>query len=126
MISPRKPFSISSERTGLVHRITPVGELDLATVPKLREEFEAVFSDGDAEVIVVDLTKLDFIDSTGIHALLEMNAVCEHTERLRIVNGSPPVVRLIDIAGVRDHLPIITSADDPRAPLPTRTAQPPQ
>ncbi len=125
MISPGEPFSIRSERTGPVHRITPVGELDIATVSKLREEFEAVFSDGDAETIVVDLTKLEFIDSTGIRALLEMNAVCEHTDRLRIVNGSPPVVRLFDIAGVRPLLPIINSADDPRAPLPTRTSQPP-
>jgi hypothetical protein len=30
-------------------------------------------------------------------------------------------VKLLDIAGVREHLPIITSADDPLAPLPGRT-----
>jgi anti-sigma B factor antagonist len=115
-----EPFSIRSERRGRTHRLTPLGELDIATVPELREEFEAVFGDGNAEMIVVDLTRLDFIDSTGLRLLLEMNAVCEHADRLRVVNGSPPVVRLFDIAGVRSQLPIISSADDPLAPLPQR------
>lgn len=122
MISPERPFSIESERTGVVHRITPRGELDLATVPHLRAAFEAVFSDVDAEMIVLDVTKLDFMDSTGLRALLEMAAVCEHADRLRIVNGSPFVVRLFDIAGVRSLLPIIASADDPLAPLQRRPA----
>jgi hypothetical protein len=49
-----------------------------------------------------------------------MYAVCEHADRLRIVNGSPAVVRIFDVAGVRPHLPIITSADDPLAPLGAR------
>jgi anti-anti-sigma factor len=118
MLSPEEPFSIRSERSGTVHRITPRGELDIATVSQLREEFEAVFSNGNAETIVVDLTELAFIDSTGVRTLLEMNAVCKDADRLRIVNGTPSVVRLFDITGVRPFLPIITSADDPSAPLP--------
>ena len=113
-----EPFSIRSERCGRTHRLTPRGELDIAAVPVLRKEFEAVFGDGDAEMIVVDLTSLDFIDSTGLQLLLEMKAVCEHGDRLRVVNGSPAVVRLFDLAGMRSHLPIISSADDPLAPLP--------
>jgi anti-anti-sigma factor len=104
-----------------MHRITPLGELDLATVPALRAEFEMVFSDGDAEIIVVDLAELEFMDSTAIRALMDMTAVCEHADRLRIVNGSSFVVKLFDIAGVREHLPIITSADDALAPLSGRT-----
>jgi anti-anti-sigma factor len=114
-------FSVRSERTGRVHRLTPVGELDIATVPVLKEAFEAAFGDGDAELIVVDLTRLEFIDSTGVRLLLEMNAACEHVDRLRVVNGSAAVVRVLDISGVRAYLPIISSADDPFAPLPTES-----
>lgn len=40
-------------------------------------------------------------------------------DRLRIVNGSAAVVRVLDITGVRDLLPIINSANDPLAPLKT-------
>jgi anti-anti-sigma factor len=119
MFTP-EPFSIRSERRGRTHRLTPLGDLDIASVPLLREEFDAVFGDGDAEMIVIDLTELAFMDSTGVRLLVEMNAVCEHADRLRIVNGSPIVVRVLDISGLRRLLPIISSAEDPLAPLPPR------
>jgi anti-sigma B factor antagonist len=109
-------FSVHTERSDGIVRITPSGELDLATAPILERELDAARSD-DAAMIVVDLTKLDFIDSTGLGLLLRINDVCAEADRLRIVNGSPAVVRLFDIAGVRDLLPIISSEDDPLAPL---------
>jgi len=112
-----EPFSIRSKRTGHVHRLTPLGELDIATVPQLREAFEQAFCDSDAEMLVVDLTELSFMDSTGTKLLLDLNEVCKLVDRLRIVNGSPPVVRIIDLACVRPVLPIISSRDDPLAPL---------
>lgn len=71
-------------------------------------------------MIVVDLTEPSFMDSTGIRLLVRMNAACEHADRLRIVNGTPAVVRVLDITGMRPGLPIISSSDDPFAPLPTR------
>jgi anti-anti-sigma factor len=111
-------FSVQSERAGRIHRLVPLGELDIATVGELRELFEAAFGDGDAEMIVVDLTSIDFIDSTAINLLVWMNDVCNAADRLRIVNGSPSVVRVLDLTGVRSRLPIISSADDPLAPLP--------
>ena len=52
-----------------------------------------------------------------MNPLIQMYAVCKSADRLRIVNGSPAVVRVIDLAGMRDALPI-NSATDPRAPLP--------
>jgi anti-anti-sigma factor len=119
-VSLAEPFSIRSERLGRMHRLTPLGELDIATVPLLREAFQTVFPDGDAEKIVIDLSKLEFMDSSGLHLLTEINAQCTPADRLRIINGSPTVVRVIDISGLRPYLPIITSAEDPLAPLPPR------
>ena len=115
MVTPHA-FEVRWERTGNVHRLTPTGELDIATTPILERAFEAVY-EGDAAMIIVDLTQLSFIDSAGIRALLQMNEACEADDRLRVVNGSPAVVRVLDISGVRHHLPIISSDDDPLAPL---------
>jgi anti-sigma B factor antagonist len=117
MASPEK-FEVRREGTGRVHRLVPTGELDVATVPILEREFDAAYRDADAAMIVVDLTELRFMDSSGIALLLRMNDACEQADRLRIVNGSPAVVRALDITGVRGQLPIISSDDDPCAPPP--------
>ena len=70
------PLSVRETSEGGVRRLTPIGELDLATAPLLESAFEAVFRDDDAEIIVVDLTELSFMDSTGIHLLLRMRDAC--------------------------------------------------
>jgi anti-sigma B factor antagonist len=108
-------FSVRSERTGPVHRITPTGELDMATVPILEREYDAAYALDETTTIVIDLTELEFIDSTGLRLLLELND--RPADRLRVVNGSPEVQRLFDITGVRDVLPVINKNDDPLAPL---------
>ena len=116
-----EPFAVGSERRGRTHRLIPRGELDLATAPLLREAFDDAVRDGDAEKIVIDLTELAFMDSSGINLLLQLTEACSDTDRLRIVNGAPMVVRVLDISGARPRLPIITSAEDPLAPLPQRS-----
>jgi anti-anti-sigma factor len=90
----------------------PRGELDVAGVPALRREFDLTRDDPDVEIIVLDLTRLTFIDSTGIGVLLHMSA---EADRLRLVNESPTVGRLIDLMGVRDRLPFLSPGDDPLA-----------
>ena len=118
MIGPG-PLSIRETREGGVHRLMPIGELDLATVSLLESAFDAAFRDDGVEIVVVDLTELTFMDSTGIHLLLRMQAACEDADRLRVINGSRAVEKVLDISGARAHLPIISSDRDPFAPVRT-------
>ncbi len=53
-----------------MHRLTPVGELDIETAPQLRDVFDAVARDSDVEKVVIDLSELPFMDSTGINLLM--------------------------------------------------------
>lgn len=116
-------LAVRRAREGCVERLTPIGELDIATVPILGRAFDAVVGDQDVRMIVMDLTELAFMDSSGLHLILEMAAACNDDDRLRIVNGSRSVERLLDVSGARDRLPIITSGDDPLAPLPPRPSR---
>jgi anti-anti-sigma factor len=101
-------FPIASERVSEAHRLAPKGELDIATVPLL----EAAFADvehSDAAKIIIDLSGVTFIDSTGIQLLLRINDRCDADRRLEIV-PSPAVERLLDITGLRDQLPLAASS----------------
>jgi anti-anti-sigma factor len=124
-MSAAEQLSIHKSREGVVMRLTPVGERDIATVPILEREFDLVFGDVDAQMIVLDLTELGFIDSTGLHLVLRMASACKDADRLRVVNGSQAVVRLFDVSGVRSVLPIISSQTDPLSPLPPASQQHP-
>jgi anti-anti-sigma factor len=67
--SPRLPLQISTERTGDLARIVLSGELDLACADDLDN---AIRDCEETEIggIVVDLTDLAFVDSSGLSVLL--------------------------------------------------------
>lgn len=97
------------DREGDVYTVCPFGELDLATVEELeRELLRAEASDADA--IVVDLSGLSFMDSSGVRMLLEASARSRADAcRLSLLRGVAAVERVLQISGVQDKLPF---ADD--------------
>ncbi|HEY1777454.1 MAG TPA: STAS domain-containing protein [Solirubrobacteraceae bacterium] len=111
-------LTIGLERGAGLYRLTLLGELDIATTETLQEAFDAACAEAEPDtIVVVDLTELEFMDSSGIAALISISR--RLPERLRIVNGSVQVQRILDLTGVRPALPIINKNDDPRAPLPS-------
>lgn len=86
-------------------RLIPVGELDIATVGELRSELDALIEAG-FDRIVIDLRRVEFMDSTGLHALLE---ACERADHLgwelAIVPGKPVVQQIFEITGTIEELP---------------------
>jgi anti-anti-sigma factor len=101
-------LTIVSERRGSAHHVAPAGELDIETAGRLeRTLIEA--EGGDAETIVLDLSGLEFIDSTGLRIVIDANARCGGADgRLRLIAGAPAVERLLDLVGLRERLPLIT------------------
>ena len=51
--------------------IEAVGEVDLTTASQLREALLAAVGDSEKPGIIVDLSKVDFIDSAGLALLVE-------------------------------------------------------
>lgn len=84
--------------------ISVSGELDLASSPALEEELERV-AQSDAQLVVVDLRNLEFMDSTGLSVLVRAHQRAdENGRRLGLVNGSQQVQRLLTLTGVADRL----------------------
>ncbi len=85
------------------------GELDLAGVPRLEEAVERALLDGAAE-LVLDLRGLEFVDSTGLRAILSQEERSAELGRsFALVRGPDQVQRLMRMTGVDEHLKIIDS-----------------
>ena len=92
-------FSFETDERGSAAVVRLVGELDLAEVAPLQAELDRLCSNG-LSALTVDLSELDFVDSTGLHLLLELNGRCARQEvPLTLVPGPPAVQRLFKITG---------------------------
>ena len=101
------PFSVNEHEEAGVRVIAVAGELDIATAPKLCARLDASRA-GRKPRLLVDLTEVDFCDSTGLRALLgAASEVRAHGGRFAIV--CPPsgdVARLLEIVGAAEWLAI--------------------
>jgi anti-sigma B factor antagonist len=88
------------------------GELDLASVPLLEGEVENATMD-DPAAIVLDLRGLEFIDSTGLRAILLLDKrSTERGQTFALVRGSEQVQRLMNMTRVDEHLKIVASPEE--------------
>ena len=105
-------FRVEVERDGGSVRISPVGEVDAATIGRLRESFDEATAIG-ASRLVLDLRETTFLDSTGLHFAVDVDAwATKNGTEFAIVAGPPAVQRTFNVAGLSDRLPF---ADVPRA-----------
>jgi anti-sigma B factor antagonist len=90
------------------------GELDLASAPAFGAQLDQTTS-AAPDAIVLDLTALEFIDSTGLRSILSIDEGCrERGQRFAVVPGGSQVARLFEIARVQEHLELISSAAELR------------
>ena len=82
-------------------RLVVAGELDLADEESFVDDVGALVAEGGG-VVHLDLCAVDFIDSSGVRALLRLRQ--DHDSRVRLVAASDAVTRVLRIAGVTDLL----------------------
>lgn len=98
-------LTVCSDREGVVHTICLEGELDLASAGDLEDELVRA-EQTDVESIIVDLSGLRFIDSTGVHVLIGARArSIEDSSRLALLRGPPAIQRVFELTGIVDLLP---------------------
>ena len=96
-------LGIAVERQDGCTRLDVAGELDLATAPALHEAVAGLLAEGEALTLVLDLTGMTFLDSSGLGALLQARAeVLAAGGRLTLAGVRPGPRRVIAIAGLAD------------------------
>lgn len=103
-----------SERDGWVV-LAVSGEVDVATAPRLREKLVGLVGEGRSR-IVVDLEKVDFIDSTGLGVLVgALKRVRTNDGDLALVCTGPRILKVFEITGLTKVFAIHRTVDEATA-----------
>jgi anti-anti-sigma factor len=107
--SPLAHFQVAEDNRDGVRTLLPRGELDTGSAGALLHRLTAI-PRGATQAIRLDLAELEFVDSSGINAILLMREISlERGLRFSIVDGSPKIQRVFELVG-------LASAIDPRPP----------
>jgi anti-anti-sigma factor len=90
--------------------VRATGEIDMSTVDLLRRELDTARA--EAAAALLDLSGVTFMDSTGLHLLLEASHSSTTSDwGFFVVRPSRAVQRLIEVSGTADLIMVV----DPRA-----------
>jgi anti-sigma B factor antagonist len=89
------------------------GDVDMNTSPDVRSSLGAAFKQGSAKAILIDLSGVRYMDSSGIATLVEAMQNCmKQGMRLRLVELSPSVRDVFELARLASVFEIFPSVSD--------------
>jgi anti-anti-sigma factor len=103
------PFHVEVSDDGRRAVLAVRGEVDLATVDRLRDAIECATESSAAEVWV-DLSDVDFMDSTGLNALVVGHRALPG--RFVVICPDGPPRRALEISGLHEILRMYRAAED--------------
>lgn len=92
------------------------GELDMNTAPELERELEAPVAAGESPLLL-DLSRCEFIDSTGIALIVHAWQTLNGHGGLALCGISDQVERVLDITGIEEAIPTHASREQALAQL---------
>jgi anti-sigma B factor antagonist len=93
-------FELEETRSGGVDVVSVSGEIHLSTAPSFHERLDAIIEAGDG-TLVLDLSAVEFIDSTGLSVLLNaLRLVTQRHGHMALVCTNPTVLRLFEITSL--------------------------
>lgn len=109
---------ITTERIGAGCLIALKGDVDMNTSPDVRASIGEVFRQGGARALLINLSGVRYMDSSGIATLVEAMQHCmKQSMRLRLVDLSPPVRDVFEMARLSSIFEIFPTANEALAGL---------
>ena len=101
---------VSSRSQGDHTIVTLAGEIDLYTAPRLQTELHAAMRSADPALVVVDMSGVEFCDSTGMNVLLAAHRqACERGGDLALAAPRAAVRKILEVTGL---MSVFTVHDD--------------
>lgn len=114
-MAPTVPaFDVSTEAgpDGRPRAVAVSGELDIAAAPDVGAAVRRAQAAGDG-MLVLDLSEVIHLDSSGLRVLLDAAARARQRERRLVIVAPPegPVGRLLELTLLADHLDVVRDRD---------------
>jgi anti-sigma B factor antagonist len=94
--------------------VTICGEIDLYTAPRLHSELAGLLAEGMPPRVVIDMSGVEFCDSTGMNVLLScLRRARERGGELEIAAPKPAVRKILQVTGL-DSVFTLVEDTDPR------------
>src|SRR6201996_5436466 len=99
---PAVELNVSSRSQGDHELVIAIGEIDLYTAPRLQSELSAVIaSAAPASRVIVDMSGVEFCDSTGMNVLLScLRQARERGGELELAAPRPAVRKILSVTGL--------------------------
>lgn len=97
--------------------LAPVGELDLASAPQVRQEGIRILAGGSRQV-VLDLAGVDFMDSMGVAVLVGLRRrLTAAGGTVRVARAGPQPRRVLELTGLDQIVAHFDDLDEALAPV---------
>ena len=94
-------FDVATAKDGEKALVTFTGDLDIQVARQAAEAVERVEAEGPPELLVIDLSGLSFMDSSGMAVIAAVHArALEEGRQLVIVNPKGGVRRAFEVSGL--------------------------
>jgi anti-sigma B factor antagonist len=108
---PQVELRVSSRSQGDRTVMSVSGEIDLYTAPRLHGELVTALAGGGPVRLVVDMSGVEFCDSTGMNVLLAAHRRArEHGGDLELARPRPAIMKILQVTGLET---VFTVVDDP-------------
>ena len=106
---PAVELNVSSRSQGDHAIVIATGEIDLYTAPRLQSELAEVLANAaPASRIVVDMSGVEFCDSTGMNILLScLRQVRERGGELELAAPRPAVMKILQVTALDSVFTIV-------------------
>ena len=97
-------MTITKKQNGSALEIALEGRLDTMTAPELEAELSTSMKNADS--LVLDFSKLNYISSAGLRVLLSAHKVMSAKDGMKVTNVNEIVQEVFDVTGFADILDI--------------------
>ena len=126
-LTPGSPIKVSSRREGAVTILDLVGDITLFNSPEIRKTLLSLLRDQRVPQLLVNMTDVKYVDSSGIASLVEgLKVSREHSARFALYGLSKPAKTVLELTHLlrvfevyeneKEALAAVHSSDNKLAP----------